>query len=62
MDFKIQAPFEPAGDQPQAIAKLAEGVEQGLRTQVRARLFAASWLRGDVEGAAALVARREEKA
>ena len=34
MDFKIQAPFEPAGDQPQAIAKLAEGVEQGLRTQV----------------------------
>ena len=31
MDFKIQAPFEPAGDQPQAIAKLAEGVEQGLR-------------------------------
>ena len=26
MDFKIQAPFEPAGDQPQAIAKLAEGV------------------------------------
>lgn len=35
---------------------------KGLRTQVRARLFAASWLRGDVEGAAALVARREEKA
>ena len=34
MDFKIQAPFEPAGDQPQAIANLAEGVEQGLRTQV----------------------------
>lgn len=34
MDFKIQAPFEPAGDQPQAIAKLVEGVEQGLRTQV----------------------------
>ena len=34
MDFKIQAPLEPAGDQPQAIAKLAEGVEQGLRTQV----------------------------
>ena len=34
MDFKIQAPFEPAGDQPQAIANLAEGVEQGLSTQV----------------------------
>ncbi len=34
MDFKIQAPFEPAGDQPQAIDKLAEGVEKGLHTQV----------------------------
>ena len=34
MDFRIQAPFEPAGDQPQAIEKLAEGVEKGLRTQV----------------------------
>lgn len=34
MEFKIQAPFAPAGDQPQAIAKLAEGVERGLRTQV----------------------------
>ena len=34
MDFQIKAPFEPAGDQPQAIAKLAEGIEQGLRTQV----------------------------
>lgn len=34
MDFKIQAPFEPAGDQPQASEKLAEGVEKGLRTQV----------------------------
>jgi len=34
MDFKIQAPFAPAGDQPQAIEKLSEGVEKGLRTQV----------------------------
>lgn len=34
MDFKIQAPFEPAGDQPQAIEQLAQGIEQGLRTQV----------------------------
>ncbi len=34
MDFKLEAPFAPAGDQPQAIAKLAAGVEQGLRTQV----------------------------
>ncbi|WP_405381200.1 excinuclease ABC subunit UvrB [Phascolarctobacterium sp.] len=34
MDFKIQAPFAPAGDQPQAIEKLAAGIEQGMRTQV----------------------------
>ena len=34
MDFQIKAPFEPAGDQPQAIEKLASGVEKGLRTQV----------------------------
>ncbi len=34
MDFKIQAPFQPSGDQPQAIEKLAAGIKQGLRTQV----------------------------
>lgn len=34
MKFKIKAPFAPAGDQPQAIDKLAAGVEQGLHTQV----------------------------
>ena len=34
MKFKIKAPFAPAGDQPQAINKLAEGVEKGLHTQV----------------------------
>jgi excinuclease ABC subunit B len=34
MEFKIKAPFEPAGDQPEAIAELVEGVEDGLHTQV----------------------------
>src|SRR5574344_1737257 len=34
MKFKIKAPFEPAGDQPEAIAELVEGVEDGLHTQV----------------------------
>ena len=29
--FKVVSPFEPAGDQPQAIEKLAHGVEEGLR-------------------------------
>ena len=32
--FKAVAPFEPMGDQPQAIAKLAEGVKRGDRLQV----------------------------
>ncbi|TLG77112.1 excinuclease ABC subunit UvrB [Culicoidibacter larvae] len=32
--FKIHAPFEPAGDQPQAIEKLAAGIEAGARGQV----------------------------
>ena len=32
--FKIVSDFKPRGDQPQAIRKLAEGVEQGLTHQV----------------------------
>ena len=31
--FKVVAPFEPTGDQPQAIASLARGIEDGLRYQ-----------------------------
>lgn len=31
--FKVVSPYEPAGDQPQAIEALARGVEQGLRYQ-----------------------------
>lgn len=31
--FKVVAPFKPAGDQPQAIKKLAQGVDDGLRYQ-----------------------------
>jgi excinuclease ABC subunit B len=31
--FKVVSLFEPAGDQPQAIEKLAHGVEEGLRYQ-----------------------------
>jgi excinuclease ABC subunit B len=33
-DFKIVSDFKPKGDQPQAIRKLAEGVEEGLTHQV----------------------------
>ena len=31
--FVVESPFTPAGDQPEAIAKLAEGVERGDRFQ-----------------------------
>ncbi len=31
--LEVVSPYEPSGDQPQAIAKLAQGVEDGLRYQ-----------------------------
>ena len=34
--FRVDAPFKPAGDQPQAIAQLVEGVNSGLTQQVLA--------------------------
>lgn len=34
MDFKLHAPYQPTGDQPEAIAQLVNGVKQGMRHQV----------------------------
>jgi excinuclease ABC subunit B len=34
--FRVDAPFKPAGDQPQAIAELVEGIQRGLSQQVLA--------------------------
>lgn len=34
MDFKLQAPYQPTGDQPEAIEKLVKGIRQGYRDQV----------------------------
>ncbi len=34
MKFKLQSVFQPTGDQPQAIAKLARGLQSGYRDQV----------------------------
>ncbi|MEI6290632.1 MAG: excinuclease ABC subunit UvrB [Chloroflexota bacterium] len=34
MDFKLQAPFIPTGDQPEAIRQLVDGVQRGLKHQV----------------------------
>jgi excinuclease ABC subunit B len=34
MEFKLQAPFIPTGDQPEAIAQLVRGIQGGMRNQV----------------------------
>ena len=34
MEFKLQAPFSPMGDQPTAINDLVEGLNSGVRDQV----------------------------
>ena len=33
-DFQVISPYQPSGDQPSAIAALAQGIEDGLREQV----------------------------
>ena len=33
-DFQLQAPFQPTGDQPEAIRRLSEGLAKGLKEQV----------------------------
>ena len=32
--FKVKSPYQPQGDQPQAIEKLADGVLRGEKNQV----------------------------
>ena len=34
MDFKLRPPFQPMGDQPEAITSLVSGVRDGMRNQV----------------------------
>ncbi len=34
MQFDLHAPYEPTGDQPEAIAELVAGLNQGLHDQV----------------------------
>ena len=34
MEFRLKAPFEPAGDQPEAIEQLVDGLREGRREQV----------------------------
>jgi len=34
MEFRLHAPFQPTGDQPEAIRQLVEGIQKGYRHQV----------------------------
>lgn len=34
MEFKLESKYSPAGDQPKAIEKIAQGFEEGLKNQV----------------------------
>ena len=34
MDFKLHSPYQPTGDQPEAIEQLVKGVESGMTHQV----------------------------
>jgi excinuclease ABC subunit B len=34
MEFKLEAPYRPTGDQPEAIEQLIQGIQQGYRNQV----------------------------
>ncbi len=34
MEFKLHAPYQPTGDQPEAIRQLVDGIEQGYQDQV----------------------------
>jgi excinuclease ABC subunit B len=34
MDFKLHAPYQPTGDQPEAIRQLVDGIQRGLKYQV----------------------------
>jgi excinuclease ABC subunit B len=34
MEFKLHAPFQPTGDQPEAIRQLVDGIQRGLHHQV----------------------------
>ena len=34
MDFELVSPYKPSGDQPQAIEKLVEGFQEGIKEQV----------------------------
>ena len=34
MEFKLHAPYEPTGDQPQAIKALVDGFKEGDRKSV----------------------------
>ena len=46
--FKLKAPYEPTGDQPQAIAELVKGFKEGNQCQTLLGVTAVSYTHLDV--------------
>ena len=38
-EFKLQAPYQPTGDQPQAIDRLVRGFREGNQCELAAQLY-----------------------
>ena len=45
--FYLKSNFQPTGDQPQAIEKLAAGVQSGKKAQVLLGITGYRWVDGD---------------
>ena len=47
--FKVEADFNPAGDQPQAIRALVAGLEDGIESQVLLGASVDDFVRTDID-------------
>ncbi len=64
-DFRVDAPFDPAGDQPEAIEKLAEGFRQGMDKQTllgvtgSGKTNTVSWLTEEIQQPTLVIAHNK---
>ncbi|WP_123536118.1 excinuclease ABC subunit UvrB [Halosimplex salinum] len=64
-DFRVEAPFEPAGDQPEAIRQLAEGFRQGMDKQTllgvtgSGKTNTVSWLIEEIQSPTLVIAHNK---
>jgi len=52
MSYTVDAPFEPAGDQPEAIEQLVDGFQRGLDSQTLLGVTLVLWIGGGIVYAA----------